>query len=125
VRAGDERPGRSLAASACALLFAEEVRPRSGLAYAAGFAGVAYLFQPSAAALASGWLGPEGLWLAYLWGASAPVAMAFGLAAASDLDRAGGAKAGRPQALSGYLIGLWGTLVLISEAQAWWHALRF
>lgn len=110
--------GRALGALAFSTLFAADPRARSGLAYAAGFAGLVYLFRPSAAALASEWLGLSGLFIVYLWGASAPLAMALGLTAASELDRSP-RKSGRAQAAAGYLIGLWGTLQLVAETQAW------
>lgn len=115
--------GESLAGRACASLFAREARSRSGLAYAAGFAGLFYLFKASAAAFAFGWLGLPGMFLAYLWGASAPLAMALGLLAASELDRSP-SLAGRPQALLGYFIGFWGTLHFLVETTAWWRLLH-
>ncbi|HEV3470831.1 MAG TPA: hypothetical protein VG148_16025 [Pyrinomonadaceae bacterium] len=119
--AGAAGGGGRLAARAFSALFARETKSRSGLAYAAGFAGLVYLFTPSAAALASEWLGLSGLLVAYLWGASAPAAMALGLAAAAELDSSPRA-AGRAQALLGYLVGLWGTLRLVAEAQWWFRS---
>lgn len=115
---GARRPpeGRGLAALGASALFAGEAREsRSGLAYAAGFAGLFYLFKASAVSFALWWLGPQGAALAYLWGASAPAAMALGLAAAAELDRSP-QTAGRPQALLGFTVGLWGTLRLIFDA---------
>jgi hypothetical protein len=113
--------GKSLAARACASLFAREARARSGLAYAAGFAGIVYLFKASAVAFAFGWLGLPAVF-AYLWAAAAPAAMAMALLAACELDRTP-SLAGRPQALVGFLIGLWGTLHLVVESQTWWRSL--
>jgi len=115
--------GRALAARGVGAIFAAEPRARSGLAYAAGFAGLAYLFRHSAAALGSEWLGLPWLWLTYAWGAWGPAAMALGIVAASELDRSPG-TAGRPQAVLGYLIGLWGTLRLVAETQVWFRALN-
>ena len=115
-------PGRGLAARGVSALFAGEARARSGLAYAAGFAGLFYLFKASAVSFALGWLGPPGVFLGYLWGASAPAAWALGLLAASELDRSP-SLAGRSQALVGFLIGLWGTLHFVAETQAWWRLL--
>lgn len=116
------RPGRALASRGVKALFAADVRARSGLAYAAGFAGLAYLFRFSAAALGSEWLGLPWLFVVYAWGASAPAAMALGIVAASELDRSPG-TAGRAQAVLGYVIGLWGTLRLVAEAQMWFRTL--
>lgn len=114
-------PGRGLASRCSAALFAAEARAaRSGLAYAAGFAGLTYLFRHSAAALGSEWVGLPWLMLTYLWAASAPAAMALGLLAAAELDRSP-RTAGRAQALAGYLVGLWGTLRLIVEAMEWFR----
>lgn len=101
-------------ARACAAIFASEARPRSGLAYAAGFAALCYLFRPSADALAVQWLGTVGAGVGMLWSAAAPVAMMCGLAAARDIDRAPW-KVGRAQAILGYLIGLPGTLRLVYD----------
>lgn len=112
--------GQRLAARACAAVFAAEGRARSGLAYGAGFAGIAYLFRPSLATPAVEWFGVSGAAVLLLWGAAAPLAMALGLAAARELDRAPW-KAGRAQAVLGYLVGLAGTLHLVAEAQSFWR----
>jgi hypothetical protein len=102
---------RGHAARATAFIFTREARTRSGLAYAAGFAGLFYLFWPSAAALAWEWLGMSSGLVALAWGLSAPLAMALGLAAARELDRAPW-KVGRAQAVLGYLLGFFGTIAL-------------
>lgn len=116
-------PGRAQTSRGVSALFAGEAgAARSGLAYAAGFAGLAFLFRHSAASLGSEWFGLPWLFLTYLLGgAAAPAAMALGLAAAAELDRSP-RTAGRAQALVGYLIGLCGTLQLVNEAEAWFRA---
>ncbi len=86
-------------------------RQRSGLAYAAGFAGLSYLFRYSFATFLFTNLGLKGLvgmTLVMLWSMSAPAAVALAYAAGVSLDRLP-EKAGRLPALMGLLIGLYGT----------------
>lgn len=113
-------PPPTLAARACAAVFASEARERSGLAYASGFAGIVYLFRPSAAESALEWFGTSGAAFLLVWGAAAPLAAALALAASHELDRAPW-KVGRPQAVLGYLLGLSGTLQLIAEMRHFWR----
>jgi len=92
-------------------------RVRSGLAYAAGFAGLAVLFRPALSTLLLWNLGMRseaGIALFFLTGLLAPAAVALGFAAGAALDRDRG-KSGRPQALLGFLVGLWGTFDWLAE----------
>ena len=87
-------------------------RPRSGLAYAAGFAGLAYLFHVPLSTLIFGLLGPrgwEGLLFVSTLCVTAPVALGLSVAAAATLDRSP-ETAGRVPAMLGFLIGLLGTI---------------
>jgi hypothetical protein len=108
---GDD-PGGVFVRGACAPSPSRATRERSGLAHAAGFAGVAYLFQYSLAPLASVDWGlartfASGLFL--LWSLLAPAALALSYAAALSLDRSP-EKAGRLPALFGFSVGLCGTV---------------
>ena len=105
---------RPLAARACAALFTGQPRERSGLAYAAGFAGLLYLFRLSAGAMGWEWFGIPAAAVGAVWSAAAPAAMALSVAAVRDLERAPH-KSGKAQALLGYLLGFWGTLWLCGE----------
>ena len=95
-------------------------RVRSGLAYAAGFAGLAVLFRPGLGTFFLWELGfhnTAGLVLYLLAGLVAPAALALGFAAGAALDRERG-KSGRPQALLGFLVGLMGTFAWLAEVAA-------
>jgi hypothetical protein len=104
-------------------------RERSGLAYAAGFTGLAYLFRYSFAPLvtahAAGSSLAFGLFL--LWSLSAPAAVLLAYAAGASLDRSR-EKSGTLPALLGLLIGLFGSVTLLFEADrlllAAFYALR-
>jgi hypothetical protein len=120
--------GRRAGASDCARAddartsFAPRVR--SGLAHAAGFAGLAVLFRPAFATLflwQLGFHGAAGLLLFLLTGLAAPAALALGFAAGVELDRSPW-KSGRPQAMLGFLAGLLGTISWAAELAA---CLRF
>ena len=99
-------------------------RERSGLAYAAGYAGVLSLFRYSFAPLAlSDW------WPAWMLGTGlvlvfsllAPLALVLSFAAAVSLDRSPG-KSGRLPALVGLLAGWFGSytlLFLLDEIWQW------
>ena len=115
-------PGGRCAAECCqaradAARTPPALRVRSGLAYAAGFAGLAVLFRPSVATLLLWHLGMQstaGIVLFFLTGLVAPLALALGFAAGAALDRDRG-KSGRPQAMFGFLVGLWGTFGWAAE----------
>jgi hypothetical protein len=92
-------------------------RERSGLAYAAGFAGVLYLFRYSLAPLAlsqagQGWGLAAGL--IFVWILLAPAALALSFAAAVSLDRSP-PKSGRLPAFFGFSVGWLGTAPLLSH----------
>lgn len=92
-------------------------RVRSGLAHAAGFAGLAVLFRPSLATLLLTHLGVQSaavLSIFVLTGVVAPLAVALSFAAGASLDRAP-EKSGRPQALFGFFVGLLGTVGWLAE----------
>lgn len=96
-------------------------RVRSGLAYAAGFAGLAVIFRPSFVTLLLWHLevnGAAGLLLLFLTGFLAPASLALGFAAGAALDREPG-KSGRPQAMLGFLAGLVGTINWFAELRSW------
>ena len=99
-------------------------RERSGLAYAAGYAGLLSLFRYSFTYLTvSGW------WPAWMLGTAltlffsllAPLALALAFAAGVSLDRAP-EKSGRLPALFGLLVGWLGSytlLFLLDEVWQW------
>ena len=95
-------------------------RERSGLAHAAGFAGVVYLFLSSLAmyVLPFGMSASAGLWLVVACGMFAPLAVVLAFAAAVSLGRSRG-KAGAMPALFGLLVGLWGTCSLLLVVAGW------
>lgn len=95
-------------------------RERSGLAHAAGFAGVAYLFLNSLAMylLPLGMSASAGLWLVVGCGMFAPLAVVLAFAAAVSLGRPH-AKAGALPALFGLFVGLWGTCGLMLVLVGW------
>jgi hypothetical protein len=97
-------------------------RVRSGLAYAAGFAGVAYLFRYSFVSLTlSGWRPASALGAALftLLSLLAPVALALAYAAGASLDRAP-EKSGRLPAMFGFFVGLFGTAAWVAGADTGW-----
>ena len=93
---------------ACGL--ARAPRERSGLAHAAGFTGVLYLFHYSLAPLVFGQAGQEwmpAVVLMAFWRLLAPAALVLSFAAAASLDRSP-RKAGRLPTLFGFTVGwLW------------------
>lgn len=107
----DERPARV-------------TRVRSGLAHAAGFAGVLYLFGYSVAplALTRWWLAP-GAWPLFAWSLFAPLALVLAFAAAVSLDRSR-EKAGALPAMFGLVVGLWGTFELLLMLSPWLRHLK-
>lgn len=95
--------------------------PRSGLAYAAGYAGLAYLFQQSALTLFAGVFGPTSA-AAFLfvlaWGLCAPLAVLLALFAAIKIDRSENLRGGLP-AIIGFTLGFVGTLDMIVVLIRW------
>lgn len=88
-------------------------RQRSGLAYAAGFAGLFYLFHFSFATFLIKNLGiGERLVeaLIALWSLSAPLTLILSYAAGASLDRSP-EKSGASVAMFGFFVGLFGTVV--------------
>jgi hypothetical protein len=100
-------------------------RERSGLAHAAGFAGVAYLFLNSLAMylLPFGMSASAGLWLVVACGMFAPLAVVLAFAAAVSLGHSR-AKAGAMPAVFGLVVGLWGTCGLLLVLASWLRHLR-
>ena len=97
-------------------------RERSGLAHAAGFAGVLYLFRYSFAPLVFAQAGQEwtlALWLMFIWGLLSPVALALSFGAAVSLDRSP-QKSGRLPALFGFVVGWLGIAVWLSRLDERW-----
>ena len=102
-------------------------RPRSGLAYAAGFAGLAYLFHLPLSTLIFGQLGPrgwEGLLVVSTLCVTAPVALGLSFAAAARLDRSP-ETAGRLPAMLGFLVGILGTIKWLVSMGALLRALPY
>lgn len=99
-------------------------RERSGLAYAAGFAGVLSLFRYSFMPLMLSASWPAwalGAGLVFLFSLLAPLALVLSYAAAMSLDRSPG-KAGRLPALVGFSFGWFGSyglLFLLDEIWQW------
>jgi hypothetical protein len=94
-----------------------EPRARSGLAYAAGFAGLAYLFGFSVSSLVFDVLamrGLAGVAFVMLWSLWGPVALGLAYAAGVSLDRSP-EKVGRLPALTGLFVGLYGTYHVAAE----------
>ena len=95
---------------------------RSGLAYAAGFAGVLYLFRYSLAPLVMSQAGYEWGFAAGLirvWSLLAPVALALSFAAALSLDRSP-RTSGRAPALFGFFVGWFGVVAWLSQLDERW-----
>lgn len=102
-------------------------RARSGLAYAAGFAGLAVLFRPSFATLFLwdlGFNGAAGASLFILTGLVSPAALALSFYAAADLDRAPGRR-GRAQVMLGFFAGWAGSVDWLAEVRSWLTFLGF
>src|SRR5688572_12901165 len=96
-------------------------RERSGLAHAAGFAGVLFLFNHSLAPLAFSLVGESaGLAAALLLALSlpAPLALALSFAAAAALDGSP-RKSGALPALFGYAVGLFGSVKALYAFALW------
>jgi hypothetical protein len=92
-------------------------RERSVLAYAAGYAGLAYLFGSSFTRLifvVLGMRGAAGAALVSLWSLLGPVALGLAYAAGASLDRSP-EKSGRLPALVGLLAGLFGSFHVAAE----------
>jgi hypothetical protein len=104
-------------------------RQRSGLAYAAAFAGLFYLFRYSFATFLFTYLGlslPVGESLVMLWSLSAPVALILSYIAGASLDRTP-EKSGAAAAMLGLLIGLIGSIAWLAGFDRLWlemYALR-
>ena len=99
-------------------------RERSGLAHAAGFAGVLFLFRYSFMPLAfSGWwpAWAVGTALVFVFSLSGPLALVLSFAAGVSLDRSP-EKSGRLPALFGLLVGWFGSyslLFLLDDLRRW------
>ena len=102
-------------------------RARSGLAHAAGFAGVLCLFQNSLGTIAlSQWGVESGVWWSLFnwWDVFSPLAVALAFASAVSLDRSR-EKAGAMPALFGLVAGLVGTVnLLLTLGPQWWAYLK-
>ncbi len=97
-------------------------RERSGLAHAAGFAGVLYLFRYSLAPLVFAQAGQEwtlAVTLVFVWSLWAPAAIALSFAAAVSLDRSP-RKSGRLAALFGFCVGWFGLVTWLSRLDERW-----
>ena len=100
-------------------------RERSGIAHAAGFAGVLFLFRYSFMPLAlSGWwpAAALGTWLVLLFSLLAPLALVLAFAAGVSLDRSP-EKSGKLPALFGLLVGWLGTYALLFLLDGLWQRL--
>ncbi|HKG16035.1 MAG TPA: hypothetical protein VKB12_22125 [Pyrinomonadaceae bacterium] len=103
---------------------ARVTRVRSGLAHAAGFAGVLYLFGYSVAPLAlTRWWFASGASPLVVWGLFAPLALGLAFAAGVSLDRSR-EKAGALPAMFGLVVGLWGTFELLLMCAPWLRHLK-
>ena len=106
--------------------FTAAPRERSGLAYAAGYAGLLSLFRYSfAPLLVSSWWPASvlGWWLVLFFSLLAPLALALSFAAAFSLERAPW-KSGRLQVFVGFSLGWIGSyaalaLILFGEVWPW------
>lgn len=98
-------------------------RERSGLAHAAGFAGVLYLFRFSLAPLAAAEWGPAwaaGAGLVFIWSLLAPLALVLSFAAGRSLDRSP-EKSGRLPAMFGLFVGWFGTVAWLFLLDGLWQ----
>jgi hypothetical protein len=103
-------------------LFAGVPRERSGLAYAAGYAGLLSLFRYSFAPLTmSGWWAASALgWgLVFCFNLLAPLALALSFAAAVSLDRAPW-RSGRLPAVFAILVGWHGSYEFVFLLYLFW-----
>lgn len=101
-------------------------RERSGLAHAAGFAGVLFLFgEPLARYALSHWglLAGAAAWAAFACSLFAPPALALAFAAGVSLDRSR-EKSGAMPALFGLVVGILGTVKLLFALAPWLSQLR-
>ena len=101
---------------------ARSQRERSGVAYAAGYAGVLYLFRYSFAPLVlSEWVSLRvlGMGFVLLLSLLGPVALVLSLVAGWKLDRSP-EKYGRPQALFGFFVGWLGVAAWIAVLDERW-----
>ena len=96
-------------------------RERSGLAYAAGFAGVLYLFR-YAAAPPPGQEWGFAFWLMFFWGLLAPAALALSFAAGVSLDRSP-SLTGRLPALFGFFVGWFAVAAWYLQLDGRWLSL--
>lgn len=95
---------------------------RSGLAHAAGFAGVLYLFRYSFAPLVFAQAGTEwtlAVWMMFVWGLLSPAALALSFGAAVSLDRSP-RKSGRLPALFGFAVGWLGIAMWLARLDERW-----
>ena len=95
---------------------------RSGLAHAAGFAGVLYLFRYSFAPLVFAQAGTEwttAVWVMFVWGLLSPLALALSFGAAVSLDRSP-LKSGRLPALFGFAVGWLGIAMWLARLDERW-----
>ncbi|HEX8294308.1 MAG TPA: hypothetical protein VF570_21310 [Pyrinomonadaceae bacterium] len=102
---------------------AAAARGRSGLAYAAGYAGVLSLFRYSFAALALSDWGPAsvlGAGLVLSFSLLAPLGLVLSYAAAASLDRSP-SKSGRLPALVGFALGWLGSCTLLFRLDEIWR----
>jgi hypothetical protein len=118
-----ERRGGTFFRDSLTTLLTGVPRERSGLAYAAGYAGLLSLFRYSFSYLmVSGW------WPAWLLGTAltlcfsllAPLALALSFAAALSLDRAP-LRSGRLPALAGFSLGWTGSYTLLFLLDEIWR----
>ena len=96
-------------------------RVRSGVAYAAGYAGVLYLFTCSLAPFAParwGIASVSGALLVIAWNIFAPLALLLSFAAGVSLDRSR-EKTGALPAMFGLFVGLLGTVDLLLVFSQW------
>src|ERR1043165_9037039 len=96
-------------------------RVRSGLAYAAGYAGVLYLFTCSLTPFAHarwGVASVSGALLVLVWNVFAPLALMLSFAAGVSLDRSH-EKTGALPALFGLFVGMLGTVNLLLVFSHW------
>jgi len=99
-------------------------RERSGLAHAAGFAGVLYLFRYSLVPLVFAQTGETWMSAAVVmsvWGLLAPMALVLSFAAAVSLDRSP-RKAGRLPTFFGFTVGWLGVAAGLSLLDERWLA---
>lgn len=101
-------------------------RERSGLSYAAGYAGVLYLFTCSLTPLAPvrwGITSASGALLILAWNIFGPLSLLLSFAAGVSLDRSR-EKAGALPAMFGLVVGLWGTFDLLLLCASWLRYLK-